>query len=957
MARQTGNGRSVGPERNRSVGAAVLDRPEHDAPETQNKELLQEEIIRVASLLQQGRLAERARADLFAGSDRAVVESLNGMLDSVIKPLNVSAEYMDRISKGEIPPKITDTYQGDFNEVKNNLNVCIDAIGRLVSDGVALTQSMLEGKLAVRADAAKHQGDFRKVIEGFNLALDNVIKPLNLSSELMDRISKGDIPPKITEVYQGDFNDVKNNLNVCIDAIGRLVSDGVALTKAMLEGKLAVRTDVALHQGDFKKILEGFNLALDNVIKPLNLSSELMDRISKGDIPPKITDTYQGDFNDVKNNLNVCIDAIGRLVSDGVALTKAMLEGKLAVRTDVSLHQGDFKKILEGFNLALDNVIKPLNVTAEYMDRISKGDIPPKITEVYQGDFNEVKNNLNVCIDAIGRLVSDGVALTKAMLEGKLAVRTDVATHQGDFKKILEGFNLALDNVIKPLNLSSELMDRISKGDIPPKITETYQGDFNDVKNNLNVCIDAIGRLVSDGVALTKAMLEGKLAVRTDVTTHQGDFKKILEGFNLALDNVIKPLNLSSELMDRISKGDIPPKITETYQGDFNDVKNNLNVCIDAIGRLVSDGVALTKAMLEGKLAVRTDVTTHQGDFKKILEGFNLALDNVIKPLNVSSELMDRISKGDIPPKITETYQGDFNDVKNNLNVCIDAVGRLVSDGVALTKAMLEGKLAVRVDVATHQGDFKKILEGFNLALDNVIKPLNVSSELMDRISKGDIPPKITETYQGDFNEVKNNLNVCIEAVGRLVSDGVALTQAMLEGKLAVRSDATKHQGDFRKILEGFNLALDNVIKPLNVSSELMDRISKGDIPPKITETYQGDFNEVKNNLNVCIDAIGRLVADGVALTKAMLEGKLAVRVDAATHQGDFKKILEGFNLALDNVIKPLNMSSEYHGPHLQGRYPAQDHRQPIRATSTKSRTTSTSASKPSAGWSPTAWR
>ena len=68
MAKQTGNGRSVGPERNPSIGAAVLDLPVHDAPETQTRDLLQEEILRVAAALQQGRLAERARADLFEGA-------------------------------------------------------------------------------------------------------------------------------------------------------------------------------------------------------------------------------------------------------------------------------------------------------------------------------------------------------------------------------------------------------------------------------------------------------------------------------------------------------------------------------------------------------------------------------------------------------------------------------------------------------------------------------------------------------------------------------------------------------------------------------------------------------------------------------------------------------------------------------------------------------------------------
>ena len=296
----------------------------------------------------------------------------------------------------------------------------------------------------------------------------------------------------------------------------------------------------------------------------------------------------------------------------------------------------------------------------------------------------------------------------------------------------------------------------------------------------------------------------------------------------------------------------------------------------------MTDGVTLTKAMLDGKLAVRADAAKHQGDFRKVIEGFNVSLDNVIKPLNVTAEYMDRISKGDIPPKITDTYTGDFNEVKNNLNICIDAISRVVADGVALTKAMLEGKLAVRADAAKHQGDFRKVIEGFNVTLDNVIKPLNVSAEYMDRISKGDIPPKITDTYNGDFNEIKNNLNICIDAISRLVADGVALTQAMLEGKLAARADAAKHQGDFRKVIEGFNLTLDNVIKPLNVSAEYMDRISKGDIPPKITDTYNGDFNEIKNNLNICIDAISR--AGGRRrglLTKATLEGKLATRADA----------------------------------------------------------------------------
>ena len=109
-----------------------------------------------------------------------------------------------------------------------------------------------------------------------------------------------------------------------------------------------------------------------------------------------------------------------------------------------------------------------------------------------------------------------------------------------------------------------------------------------------------------------------------------------------------------------------------------------------------------------------------------------------------------------------------------------------------------------------------------------------------------------------------------------LIVDTDALVKAAVEGKLATRADAAKHQGDFRKIVEGVNKTLDAVIGPLNVSAEYVDRISKGDIPPKITDTYKGDFNEIKNNLNNCIENIQALVAETATLVKASSEGKLA---------------------------------------------------------------------------------
>ncbi|MDY6967057.1 MAG: hypothetical protein SVR08_00175, partial [Spirochaetota bacterium] len=189
---------------------------------------------------------------------------------------------------------------------------------------------------------------------------------------------------------------------------------------------------------------------------------------------------------------------INRTISGGIQkiliqfnqLIKNVLEGKLDSRGDSESVGVDFKGIIDQTNELIDAFMGPLNVTAEYVDRISKGDLPEKITDDYKGDFNEIKNNLNQCIDAISELVADANILSNAAVQGKLDTRADAGKHQGDYAAIVKGVNDTLDAVIGPLNVAAEYVDRISKGDLPEKITDNYNGDFNEIKNNLNMMIE-----------------------------------------------------------------------------------------------------------------------------------------------------------------------------------------------------------------------------------------------------------------------------------------------------------------------------------------------------------------------------------------------------------------------------------------------------------------------------------
>lgn len=371
-----------------------------------------------------GRLATRAKPEDTNEEFREIVVGINKTLDAVIGPLNVAAEYVDRISKGNIPEKITDNYNGDFNEIKSNLNGCIDAVNALVADAAMLSTAAIEGKLATRADASKHEGDFAKIVTGVNNTLDAVIGPLNVAAEYVDRISKGNIPEKITDNYNGDFNEIKNNLNVCIDALNGLINEMNRMSIEHEKGDIDVVVDVNRFEGAYKTMAQGVNDMVNAHINVKKKAMGVFTEFGKGNFeaPMEMLPGKKRFINDTIEQVRTNLKA---LIEDANMLAKAAVEGRLATRADASRHQGDFRKIVEGVNNTLDAVIGPLNVAALYVDKIAKGDMPELITDNYNGDFNSIKNNLNSLINAFNEIITKAKMVAQGDLTITLAKRSE----------------------------------------------------------------------------------------------------------------------------------------------------------------------------------------------------------------------------------------------------------------------------------------------------------------------------------------------------------------------------------------------------------------------------------------------------------------------------------------------------------------------------------------------------
>ena len=123
-----------------------------------------------------------------------------------------------------------------YEKIYVSLEQTVQALTLLVTDANMLSRAGIEGKLSTRADASKHKGDFRKVVEGINQTLDALILPTQEATNVLVELSKGNLKSKVTGDYKGDHAILKNALNSSLETLNEYVGEISRVLSSMSTG-------------------------------------------------------------------------------------------------------------------------------------------------------------------------------------------------------------------------------------------------------------------------------------------------------------------------------------------------------------------------------------------------------------------------------------------------------------------------------------------------------------------------------------------------------------------------------------------------------------------------------------------------------------------------------------------------------------------------------------------------
>lgn len=135
----------------------------------------------------------------------------------------VAADVANRIAVGDLTGQIP-LLTGDHASLMASMHKMSETIRVLVSDANALSKSALDGSLEARADAAKHHGEFRAIIDGINATMDAVVAPIEEVKQVMASVEHGDLTKRVAGEHRGDFRKLQASVNNTVEHLSLIIS-------------------------------------------------------------------------------------------------------------------------------------------------------------------------------------------------------------------------------------------------------------------------------------------------------------------------------------------------------------------------------------------------------------------------------------------------------------------------------------------------------------------------------------------------------------------------------------------------------------------------------------------------------------------------------------------------------------------------------------------------------------
>jgi methyl-accepting chemotaxis protein len=442
------------------------------------------------------------------------------------------------------------------------------------------------------------------------------------------------------------------------------------------------------------------------MISPLSRLVGFIRSVSEGDFSEKesecpiLPDTDDRDeirrmIQDVVQMKNRIRDVLGETERQ----IQAVREGRLEIRADTDGYRGGWRELLTGINEVKDAFTGPFYVTADYLKQLAGGRIPEPISDKHEGDFNTIRNSLNMLIDATGRITK----IAEEIAQGNMMVDAPVRSEDDRLMR-------ALNAMIRSLQTTVRLAEKIAEGDLTVQAVILSDKDvlgksLRQMLKNLTefaVEVRQMAEKVASGSeqisSATNQISEGAAQQSAGIQQISASMEEMSSAITHNAENAHETACIAAKAAGDAQEGEKVLKETvlamKTISEKINFIEDiarqtnmlALNASIEA-ARAGEHGKGFAVVASEvGQLAKRTQnaakaINTLSANNIEIAEEAGTLLENMVKGIQQTAELVKEISVS-----CTEQAGGI-----EQVNTAIHQLDQVIQENVASTEQVASG--------------------------------------------------------------------------------------------------------------------------------------------------------------------------------------------------------------------------------------------------------------------------
>ncbi|WP_354701044.1 hypothetical protein DSM112329_01351 [Paraconexibacter sp. AEG42_29] len=829
---------------------------------------LNAELLRLGRVVgREGRMVERARLGDARGDFKIALESVNGLVDDLVRPTTEVARVIGAVAEGDLGQKMElridgQPLKGEFAHIGKTVNTMVDQLSSFADEVTRVAREVgTEGKLGGQAAVPGVSGTWKDLTDNVNFMATNLTDQVRNIAQVTTAVAYGDLSQKITVDPRGEVLELKNTINTMVDQLRSFADEVTRVAREVgTEGKLGGQAAVPGVAGTWKDLTDNVNFMASNLTGQVRGIAQVATAVAKGDLSQKITVEATGEVGALADTINSMTDTLSVFAEQVTGVAREVgTEGKLGGQAFVPGVSGTWKDLTDNVNSMAANLTDQVRNIAQVTTAVAEGDLSQKITVDAKGEVLQLKDTINTMVE---QLSSFGDEVTRVAREvgtdGRLGGQAFVPGVAGIWKDLTENVNSLATNLTDQVRNIAQVTTAVAKGDLSQKITVDVKGEVLQLKNTINTMVDQLSSFADEVTRVAREVgTEGALGGQAEVAGVSGTWRDLTENVNFMARNLTDQVRNIAAVTTAVAEGDLSKKITVDARGEILELKDTINTMVDQLRAFAAEVTRVAREVgTEGKLGGQAEAPGVSGTWKGLTENVNLMATNLTDQVRGIATVTTAVANGDLSKKITVEAKGEVAALADTINTMVDQLSSFADEVTRVAREVgTEGKLGGQAKVEDVSGTWRDLTNNVNFMAANLTSQVRNIAHVATAVAGGDLSQKITVDAQGEIAGLKETLNVMVDQLSSFADEVTRVAREVgTEGKLGGQAKVEGVSGTWRDLTENVNQLAGNLTTQVRAIGEVSTAVTQGDLTRTIAVEAQGEVAELKDNINQMIE-------------------------------------------------------------------------------------------------------